>query len=410
MDGGCPNSVASIEYQLPVEYDPFRPCEDPYGVYRRLRDEEPVYRNEERNFWALTRFDDVQMAARRWETFSSAAGNDLDDTAKLFEPAGELTHADPPLHTRLRDGVRREFSPKAVRKRLEPAVQAKVAALLERLVGRSEVDLAQEFARPLPAGMVCQWLGFPERDHPKLLEWFEAMMTRVPERAKLPSIAFEGRDAMRTYIEHAIASRRKREGDDLLSALVRAQRNDELTADEVIGVSMLLFVAGIVTTTGLIANSLLALSRFPDQRELLVHQPERIPTAIEEFLRYEAPIQWLARTSTSSLSIHGREIPVGERVILIWASANRDERRWSHPDRLDVLREPKRHVSFGEGIHHCLGAPLARLEGRIAFEQFLTRFPNYHVTGPVERVYSPMDRGIARLPVRLESVASALRA
>ena len=162
---------------------------------------------------------------------------------------------------------------------------------------------------------------------------------------------------------------------------------------------MLLFIAGITTTSGLISNSLLHLDRFPDQRELMRRDPTVIPAAIEELLRYDAPIQALARTTTRAVDSYGVAIPTGARVVLVWASANRDERRWADPDRLDITREPQRHVSFGDGIHHCLGAPLARLEARIVFEELFRRIPEYAVSGPTVRIKTPTDRALESLPV-----------
>ena len=162
---------------------------------------------------------------------------------------------------------------------------------------------------------------------------------------------------------------------------------------------MLLFMAGITTTSGLISNSLLNLARFPDQREILRREPGRLPVAIEELLRFDAPIQTLVRATTRDVHVDGSTIPAGSRVNLIWASANRDERRWSDPDRLDITRGPQRHVAFGEGIHHCLGAPLARLEGRIALEELFKRVPEYAVSGPIVRISTPTDRALESLPV-----------
>ena len=162
---------------------------------------------------------------------------------------------------------------------------------------------------------------------------------------------------------------------------------------------MLLFVAGITTTSGLLSNSLLHLDRFPDQRALIRADPALIPAAIEELLRFDAPIQALARTATREIEIHDMVIPAGARVALLWASANRDERRWIDPDRLDITREMQRHVSFGDGIHHCLGAPLARLEAKIVFEELLQRIPEYAVSGPIVRVKTPTDRALESLPV-----------
>jgi cytochrome P450 len=247
--------------------------------------------------------------------------------------------------------------------------------------------------------MIFTWLGFPDADHEQLQEWFARMLDRATGQSALPASALAARDSMRGYLESAAADRRRTAQDDLLGFLVAAQADGQLSADEVIGGCMLLFMAGITTTSGLISNALLDLDRFPDQREMLRREPGRFPAAIEELLRFDAPIQTLVRTTTRDVNVNGSTIPAGSRVNLIWASANRDERRWSDPDRLDITRDPQRHVAFGEGIHHCLGAPLARLEGRIALEELFKRIPEYAVSGPVVRISTPTDRALERLPV-----------
>jgi cytochrome P450 len=277
-------------------------------------------------------------------------------------------------------------------------VRVAAKRLIDRFADRGHADLAVELARPLPAEMICTWLGFPEEDHPQLLAWFAQMLERTPGEPALPPTALDGRDRMRAYIEEAATNRRTRPRDDLLSVLVEAEMSDELTRDEVLGASILLFMAGITTTSGLISNSLAHLDRFGEQRDLMRREPTRIPAAIEECLRYEAPIPAVLRTATRDLEAYGRVIPAGARVSLIWASANRDERRWPDPDRLDITRAPSRHVSFGEGIHHCIGAPLARLEARIAFEELFARIGSYAVVGPIRRV-ATTDRALESLPV-----------
>ena len=385
--------------EAPVRWDPLRVVDDPYPTYRRLRNEAPLYRDEERAIWALSRFDDVQAAARDWKTFSSSEGNDHDDGHQLFEPAGDVAGIDPPDHTRLRKALHSAFSPSEIRARFEPSARLKARSLIDAFADLGRADLARDLARPLPGAMVCTWLGFPEDDHPQLLDWFGHLLDRVPGEHGLPASALEARDRMRAYVEAAAAERRVAPRADLLTVLVQAQADGAISGDEVLGCSLLLFLAGITTTSGLISNSLLHLDRFPDQRELMRLEPERIPAAIEELLRFEAPIQTLIRTTSKEVEMHGTIIPRGAHVSLIWASANRDERRWTDPDRLDIGRAPERHVAFGEGIHHCIGAPLARLEARIAFEELFARIPTYAVTGPIRRVSTPTDRALESLPV-----------
>ncbi len=382
-------------------WNPLVALDDPYPLYRRLRDEAPVYHADALDLWVLSRFDDVQAAAKDWETFSTSvggSGNDIDDTYQLFLPAGDLAGVDPPVHTRLRSALRLAFAPSALRAQFEPIVRRKVTELIDAFADSGHADFARDLARPLPGTTMFTWFGFPESDHPQLLAWFGEMLDRDAGQRALPARAIAGRDALRDYMQAAATERRAAPRDDLMSFLVAAERRGELSGDEVLGASMLLFVAGITTTSGVISNSLLHLDRFPDQQALLRAEASVPATAIEELLRFDAPIQMLGRTATREVALHGEVIPEGSRVALVWASANRDERHWSDPDRLDITRHPQRHVAFGEGIHHCLGAPLARLEAKIAFEELFRRIPAYAVDGPIVRIKTT-DRALESLPV-----------
>ncbi len=383
----------------PIPWDPLLPLEDPYPGYRRLRDEAPLYHHEGRDVWAFSRFDDVQRVARDWATYSSREGNDHDDTYQLFMPAGDVAGVDPPVHTRLRKVFRDAFNPTAVRERFEPPVRVRARELIDRFADAGRADFAQDLARPLPGQMMCTWLGFPAEDHPMLLDWFGHLLDRVPGQRELPPSTLHARDQLQAYVTEAAVERRVRPRDDLLSTMVQAEQAGQLSHDEILGSSVLLFLAGITTTAGLISNSLFHLERNPDQLALMRLEPSRIPTAVEELLRFDPPIQTLLRTTTRDVDVDGTIIPEGAHVSLIWASANRDERRWVDPDRLDINREPLRHLAFGEGIHHCIGAPLARLEARIAFEELFSRIPEYTVTGPVQRITTPTDRAFEHLPV-----------
>ncbi|MEO5940341.1 MAG: cytochrome P450 [Candidatus Limnocylindrales bacterium] len=390
------------ETDLRDAWNPLVGLDDPYPVYRRLRDESPLHHDERTNLWALSRFDDVQAAAKDWETFSTSRGgrgNDVDDTYQLFLPAGDLAGVDPPIHTRLRAALRLAFSPSALRSRFEPIVRAKAIELIEGFADDGRADLARDLARPLPGTTMFSWFGFPEADHPELLAWFADMLERDAGESALPARALAGRDRMREYMQAAAAERRTAPREDLMSFLVEAVEAGQISADELLGASMLLFVAGITTTSGLISNSLLHLGRFPKQRDLMRTDPSVIPAAIEELVRFDAPIQALARTATRDVALHDSLLPEGARVVLLWASANRDERHWPDPDQLDIARAPQRHVSFGDGIHHCLGAPLARLEARIVFEELFRRIPEYEVSGPIVRIKTPTDRALESLPV-----------
>ena len=378
-------------------YEPLELIEDPYPIYRWLREGAPVYRRPDGLFWALSRYDDVQAAARDRETFSSANGNDLDDTALLFAP-GELTHADPPLHTRLRDSVRRQFGVSSVRESLEPVARATVRTLLGRLARSNDVDLALELADALPGSMICKWLGFPDEDHPQLIAWFHGMLERVPGQVALPTSALEARDSMHAYIRAEMVRRGTNPSRDLFGALLAAHAQGELSEPEVVGVCTMFFFAGITTTSALLSNSLLNLALRPSHRRQLRSDVKLIPAAVEEFLRFDAPIQWVTRTTTRAVELHGTTIGEGERVLLAFGSANRDERRWHDPDELIFDREQHRHIAFGEGIHHCLGAPLARLEARVFLEEFLPAVDSLEIAGDVVRQYTQAERTIAHLP------------
>ena len=384
-----------------VEYDPFLFYEDPYPVYRRLRDEAPVYLNRERSVWVLSRFDDVQRAGRDWRTFSSAEGVDIDDSR--LGP-GSFLDADPPRHDELRKILHADFAPASLG-RLEPLIAAKVDTLVGSLLERGQVDLVGELARRLPVSVVCDLLGAPAEDHAQLERWYADMLYREPGRSEVPEIAEHATREIRGYIVDAVTERLRSPRGDLLSTIAAAHGEGRLSMDEVDGMCRLLLLAGVHTTSSLIANALMLLEDRPDDRRALGADPARIPDAIEELLRYLAPVQSGARVTTDEVEIHGVSVPRGERVLLLWAAANRDERRFPDPDVLDLGRRPLRNVAFGEGIHFCLGAPLARLEARIAFEALFTRIPEYEIVGPVERHFTFLERGIARLPAVVQGSA-----
>jgi cytochrome P450 len=398
-DNAMPKAEAPVLESSPIPWDPLLPLEDPYPTYRRMREEAPLFHHRGRDVWAFSRFEDVQRAARDWATYSSREGNDHDDTYQLFAPAGDLAGVDPPVHTRLRNVFRSAFNPTAIRDRFEPAIRLKATDLVDRFAGSGGADFAQDLPRPLPGSMICTWLGFPVEDHDQLLGWFGHLLDRVPGQRELPPSAIEARDNLRVYIGAAAAERIASPRDDLLGTMVQAHQAGVLSQDEIQGSAILLFLAGITTTAGLISNALFHLASRPDQWRLLRDEPERLPDAIEEFLRFDPPIQTLMRVTLSDVEAHDQVIPEGAHVSLIWASANHDDRRWPEPDRLDITRDPARHLAFGEGIHHCIGAPLARLEGRIAFEELFRRIPGYELSGPPVRITTPTDRAFERLPV-----------
>jgi cytochrome P450 len=395
-----PNAVNSAE---DFTYDPFsfELHQDPYPRYRLLRDEFPVFHNAERGFWALSRFHDVQAAARDWQTFSSAAGVDLDGFAGSFG-AGNFLELDPPRHDQLRALVQKDFTPKAIA-RLEPAVRAIAAQLLDRLAEQPQVDLAQQFAWPLPIRVTSLVLGVPPSDLNKVELLAHQLLIRTPDSMTLPEPALQASAAMREYLAARLAERRRDPRDDILSRVALAQVDHTDIGDEAIGLCLILFSAGIDTTACLITNALLHLATLDDTRARLASDPTLIPPAIEEFLRYEAPVQSIARITTRPVTLHGTHIPEGERVSLVYGAANRDEREFNDPDTFKLDRPIRRHLAFGDGIHYCIGGPLARLEAKIALELFLTAVPEYEIANGAERVHHHTQRGLTKLPATLSA-------
>ena len=374
--------------------------EEPYQIYRTLRDESPLYHDERYDLWVLSRFEDVRAAMRDWRAFSQEPGVDIDGHGQALIGSGDILDMDPPRHDELRALVQRTktFAPKNIQA-LEPKIKALVEGFVDAFIDRGEADLVKDFTYPLPLRMGPELIGFPVADLPMLDEWHSASMIRNVGDPELPPSAVEGARKVQEYVGELVAERRRRPREDLVSEIVTAELDGERLADEAVGLIFILFVASIDTTSGLISNSLLHLERHPEQRAMLAGDPSLIPNAVEEMLRYDAPVQFNARTATRDIEMYGRRVPEGARVIMLFGSANRDERQFEDPDRLDVTRKIRRHLGFGEGIHHCIGAPLARLESKVAFETLLTRIPEYEVVGPVERMTKQNLRGLTSLPV-----------
>lgn len=380
-----------------VKYDPFQVNDDPYPTFTKLRSEQPVYWNEARDLWVLTRFGDVQAAARAWTTLSSRNGVVLDDESDFYAPGG-FVDQDPPSHDRLRKVVAPYFAPKTTAS-LTGYIRDRTRTLLEPIREVGTLDVISDIARPLPTDVVSRVLGVPAEDHLLVSSWFAGMLERIPGQIDAPPSAWAANHAMRDYMTELLRERSTDPREDLATVLAGARRTRELTRDEAVGLCVFMFYAGIITTAGLIGNSMLNLLDFPDQLDAIRAAEEPMSTAVEELLRYDAPIQSLRRTSSESISLHGKRIPAGADVLLVWAAANRDERRWLEPDRINISRQARRHLAFGEGIHHCLGAPLARLEGAVVLDELLAMMPRYELSGPVVRLHTPHERGLQSLPV-----------
>lgn len=386
----------------PVVYDPYAYAihEDPYPTYRRLRDEAPAYWNAERAFWALSRFADVQAAMQDWQTYSSEGGVSLErSTTSATLPM--IIAMDPPRQMALRRLVSKAFTPRRVAE-LEPRVRALTTKWLDPLVARGEGDFIQEFAAKLPMDVISTMLGVADEDQDMLREWSDRLLHREPGESSVPRAGMEAAASMIRYFAAEVARRRRQPGDDLVSALLAAEIDGErLSDEEIMGFCFLLVIAGNETTTKMLGNAVVLLCRHPDQRALLVAEPRRIADAVEEVVRYDNSTQMLARTLARDVTLHGQAMRAGQRLLLLVGSANRDERAIERADVFDLRRPPVAHLAFGIGIHVCLGASLARLEGRVALEEVHRRMPDYAVDeAGLVRVHSANVRGYSTVPVR----------
>jgi len=372
---------------------------DPYPAYASLREFAPVYHNGEHDFWALARYDDVRSASQDWETFSSAEGVEVDDADELFGiGGGDFLASDPPKHDVLRDVVRRSFTPKAVAE-LEQVIRLRATDLMSQSLDIDVLDVARDLAQPLPVYVIGRLLGLPEADDPAIRSHVEDVFVRVPGQRSVPEPSRAAARDLRTYLGEetrlAEAARRSK----LARALLDAEEDGRISRIEATDIMVLLLAAAIKTTSGLISHLLLRLAEHPPQRALLLGDRSLIPAAVEEALRYDAPAQWLTRVTTTDAAIAGTAIPKGARVLLLYGSANRDERRFANPDVFDIARPAQRHLGFGNGIHFCLGAPIARLEARVTLEVLLERVRDFEIAGPVERLYAPAERELSALPM-----------
>jgi cytochrome P450 len=393
----------------PLDFDPYSDVyfNDPYEVYRRLRDEAPAYRNDHYGFWALSRYDDVVAAHRDWRTFTSTKGITIDmltepDVSELLkQAAGSIIFMDPPDHDRMRALVSRVFTPKAVAD-LEPMIRRLVRKYLDPLDG-DEMDLVADFSGPFPVEVISVILGVPEPDRQQIRHWTDTMLTREPGNPKPTPEGMEAALNIGIFIHGLAQEKRQRPTDDMLSGLIEAGLGD----DEVAGFALLLAGAGSETVTKLIGNGVVLFARHPDQWRKVIDDRALLVPATEEILRYWAPSQYQGRSSTAETEWHGVTIPANEPVLLITGAANRDERAYEDPDRFDVERPLKLNVGFGHGIHACLGAALARLESRIAFDEIATRWPEYAVDeSRCRRVSMSNVAGYSSVPVRVPAPAA----
>jgi cytochrome P450 len=368
----------------PVYWDPFdrEIAADPYPMYARMRAEVPLYYNDRHDFYAMTRWDDVENGLTDWETFSSARGPILEIIkANVAIPPGTLLMEDPPIHDIHRSLLSRVFTPRRVAS-IEPQVRSFCVRCLDRLVGAERFDVMAEFANEVPMRVIGMMLGIPEADQPAIRQRADAKLRTKPgEQMKVSAGAIMDVDLFADYIRW----RAEHPSDDLMTELLNAEFEDEtdttrrLSREEILTYVTVLAGAGNETTARLIGWLVTVLAQHPDQRTALVADRSMIPNAIEETLRFQPTGHAVARYVTKDVKLHGRTVPGGSAMTFIVASANRDERRWPDADRFDIRRKISQHLTFGIGTHYCLGAALARLEARVALEEILERFPKWSV-------------------------------
>lgn len=374
-------------YQTGVTYNPLsqQVFADPYPTYAALRARDPIHWSSLSNAWVVSRYQDIDAILRDHRRFS----NDFQYRTPSRAHRGRLNPAvdksmlfvDPPDHTRLRSLVSKAFTPRTI-ETLELRVREIMSELLDQIPDPASFDLMHAIADPLPVIVIAELIGVPPQDRAQFKVWSDqrARTLEPTITARQRDIAVEAGQALQAYFLGIINERRLNPRDDLISALVAVEEaGDKLTEDEMVVMLRLLLVAGNETTTNLIGNGMLALLRHPEQLQLLRQRPELMPFAIEELLRYDAPVQTDIRTALEDVELGGKPIRAGQGVLLLIGSANRDPEVYSEPDRLDLTRCETSHIAFGRGIHHCLGAPLARLEGRIAFTMLLERFEDMHL-------------------------------
>lgn len=394
------------------EYDPYayEIHEDPYPVYADLRRHAPVYRNERLGLWALSRHADVFAAFRDTARFSNRNGVSLDPAAANPGAAATMSFLamDPPRHTRMRALVSRAFTPRRVSD-LEPRVRELARHYIAEFIDQGRCDFIADFAGKLPMDVISEMLGVPESDRPELRQWADAVVHRAEGVSDLPASAIEAAAKIIGYFDTMTRERRARPRDDLTGALLAAEIDgDRLVDGEVIGFLFLMIIAGNETTTKLLGNALYWLWKNPSQRDLVRRDPSLIPSWVEETLRYDPSSQAIARTLATDYELHGTKLREGDRVALLIGAANRDESVFPDPDRYDVRRDTNATLSFGYGTHYCLGASLARLEGRVALEELQARIPDYEIdSSGILRVHSVNVRGFAALPIEFPRGAKA---
>ncbi|WP_426752088.1 cytochrome P450 [Myxococcus sp. Y35] len=384
---------------------------NPYAAYARLQRESPVLRDSATGLWMLFDHDSVKRALHEHETFSSRLSPPGNQTSQW------LVFTDPPRHTQLRALVMKAFTPRVVAN-LEPRIRALAHELLDARIESGGLELVEDFSLPLPLRVIAELFGVPAEDRPRFQDWSDVIMAQGATlqggeaQARVQAAFSRVTAEMNAYLQDLAEQRRSVPRDDLLTRLVEAEVDGErLSADALLGFFQLLLSAGHETTTNLINNAVLCLLEHPDALARLREAPALTASAIEEVLRYRAPVQFMFRVTRRDVTMHGQVIPAGSMVLPMMGAANRDPRRFQDADRFDITRNPNPHVAFGHGIHFCIGAPLSRLEGRVALGVLLERLKDFrlasdapweprqaiHVLGPTRLplLFTPSGRAIA---------------
>ena len=390
-----------------VYYDPFDYLidSDPYPVWRRLRDDRPLYYNERYDFYAVSRFADVERGLIDWRTYSSAKGSVLEVIKSGMEiPPGSIIFEDPPGHDMHRGLLSRVFTPRKMNL-IAPKVREFCAQSLDPLVGTGSFDFITDLGAQMPMRTIGMLLGIPEQDQEALRDIIDDSL-RLDDGDTMPDMSAFEANAQASGFEEYIEWRAKHPSDDLMTELLQAEFEDEtgttrrLSRPEVLGVVNLLAAAGNETTTRLIGWTGKVLAEHPDQLRMLAQDRSLVPNAIEELLRFESPSPVQARYVTQDVDHDGQVVPAGSAILLLNGSGNRDDRKFPDGDRFDIMRKIDHHIAFGYGLHFCLGAALARMEGRVALDEVLQRFPSWEVDwdGATQARTSTV-RGWERLPV-----------
>jgi cytochrome P450 len=390
-----------------MEWDPFDEDidTDPYETWRHLRDHAPLYRNDRFDFWALSRFADVEAAHRDPKTFISGRGTVLEQMGPDLAATGMMIFLDPPEHDRLRQLVSRAFTNRRVTE-LEDHIREVCAGYLDPYVGSGGFDYVQDFGARLPSTIISTLLGVPEADREHVRHLIDTIFHIEPGVGMVNETSFGAQLELNAYFVEQLVDRRRAPRDDMMTGLVDAEIVDDegarrrLTDQEAADFTNLLVSAGTETVARLLGWAAVVLADHPDQRAELAADPGLLPNAVEELLRFEAPSPVQGRFTTRDVELHGGVVPAGSKVLLLTGSAGRDERVFPDAHRFDVHRRFEHHVSFGYGIHFCLGAALARMEGRIALEETLRRFPRWDVDrDKAVRLHTSTVRGYKEVPV-----------